>query len=63
MTKVKTITSKRQTDFENQMERYLNSILDIEDGEEVFYSIKYSIAIDGKDVYRSAVIIHETDKE
>lgn len=58
MLKVKTITSKRQTDFEIQLARLLKSI---RDSNSILEEIHYSIATDGKDICRSALIIYNTE--
>lgn len=55
MIKVKTITSKSQTDFENRIERFLKSVSDMYGYVE---SMHYSIAIEGKDIYRSVMITY-----
>lgn len=61
MLKVKTITSKRQTDFENQVDRFLRSIWDSHDM--YLENIYYAISADGKEIYRSAMVVYNEREE
>jgi len=58
MSLVKTITSKRQTDFEVSMNQFLKSVYEKRG---VIEEIHYTIAVDGKDVYRSALVMYEEE--
>ena len=58
MSLVKSITSKRQTDFEASINKFLKSVYE-QHG--VVDEIHYAIAVDGKDVYRSALVIYEEE--
>ncbi len=58
MLKTKVIMSKRQTDFQNQVERFLNSKTDWGFSYDI-QNILYSIAITGNSIYHSALIIYD----
>ena len=58
MRKTKVIMSKRQTDFQNQVDRFLNSKTDW-DAYCFIQDILYSIAIENGSIYHSALIIYD----
>lgn len=62
-TKSKVVTSKRQTDFQNQLDRVLDSINTSDDF--VLQDIHYAIAAtsDGKDIVHSALVTYWEQKE
>ena len=58
MLKVKTITSKRQTDFENRVARFLNSV---SESYGTIHSIHYSAGWNGNEGIYTALIIYEEE--
>ena len=59
MIKVKTITSKRQTDFDNQLTKFLNSLEEQCVG---IRSIEYAITTDNREIFRSAMVLYEEEE-
>ena len=57
MLKTKVIMSKRQTDFQNQVERFIKSLSGSDD--RLFEEIHYAISADGNDVWHSALIEYD----
>ncbi len=58
MLKVKTITSKRQTDFENRVARFLNSVLE---SYGTIDSIHYGTGWNGSEVVYTAMILYREE--
>ena len=59
MRKTKVIMSKRQTDFENRVSRFLNSVLESYGS---IRSIHYSAGWNGNEVIYTAMIIYEEEE-